>query len=207
MELVQQEGVRLGTLETIIGPVSSDKSATLAKRLAGHAVEGRRTMGFVSALACLDGTFPPQGYEGELPFELVAVNYAADIPPKVLKEGVQIVGIDNGHFLQHGLIECVEDLIGHGCRVILASRETDFRGEAFDVIARMVVRSDGLERLFAKCRACGAPAIFSQRFRVLPDGTEAPSLRGEATHTVCLEGFRYEPRCRACHQVPSKRPS
>lgn len=200
--------VKNGSLEVIIGPVSSDKSLALVKRLEAAVNEGYRTIGFTSDLSCRDGRSLPQGYADNLPFKLMIVRDAYDIIEEVLPPWrgyafPDVAGIDDGHFLQDSLTTCVDTLVEHGCRVILASCETDFRGEAFDVIARLMARSERpIERMYATCRACGAPATRSQRFLIMPDGTERPSHRGEGSHTVCIDGVRYEPRCRMCHVVP-----
>jgi len=80
--------------------------------------------------------------------------------------------------------------------VVLAGTDTDFRGEPFGVMPRLLAVAEVVDKLHAICVVCGEPACRNQR---LIDGRPAPY-----DSPVIMVGGResYEARCRHCHQVP-----
>jgi thymidine kinase len=108
----------------------------------------------------------------------------------------QVVAFDEAQFFDPGLVDLVVGLAHLGVRVIVAGLDLDFRGEPFGVMPDLLARAEHVEKLSAICVCCGAPATRTQRL-----------VDGRAAHyddPVILVGAAesYEPRCRACHEVP-----
>jgi len=126
--------------------------------------------------------------------EAIPVESALEMEP-YLTPLPQVVAVDEAQFLDRGLVALAEGLAGQGVRVILAGLDLDFRGEPFGIMPELLARAEFVEKLTAICVRCGAPATRTQR---LVDG-----LPARYSDPVILVGAqeRYEPRCRACHQV------
>jgi thymidine kinase len=107
----------------------------------------------------------------------------------------QVIAIDEVQFLDDGIADVANDLAARGRRVILAGIDTDFRGEPFGPMPRLMCQAEVVDKLHAICVLCGAPASRNQR---LIDGKPAywdsPQIMVGGTES-------YEARCRACHVV------
>ena len=111
-----------------------------------------------------------------------------------LAAGCDVVGVDEGQFLDDSLIGVCEELIERGVRVVIAGLELDYRQEPFGPMPRLLAMADEVAKLKAVCHRCGEAAMYTQR---LVDGKPA-SFSGE---TVVIGGLdSYQARCRACFQ-------
>jgi thymidine kinase len=88
------------------------------------------------------------------------------------------------------------ELADRGIRVIVAGLDTDFRGEPFGVMPRLIAQADHIDKLYAICMVCGAEATRTQR---LINGRPA---RFDDPVVVVGASELYEARCRQHHQVP-----
>lgn len=115
-----------------------------------------------------------------------------------INEGTEVVGIDEVQFFDETIVEIAEELAEKGIRVIAAGLDTDFRGEPFGPVPKLMATSESVTKLSAICPICGSPATRTQR---LIDGKPAsyhdPVILVGATES-------YEPRCRHHHEVPNK---
>lgn len=115
-----------------------------------------------------------------------------------INEGTEVVGIDEVQFFDETIVEIAEELAEKGIRVIAAGLDTDFRGEPFGPVPKLMAISESVTKLSAICPICGSPATRTQR---LIDGKPAsyhdPVILVGATES-------YEPRCRHHHEVPNK---
>jgi thymidine kinase len=125
----------------------------------------------------------------------IEVGSAREIPALVSDQH-HVVGIDEVQFFDDGIVPVVNELIDRGALVVAAGLETDFLGEPFDQVARLMALSDHLERFYAKCVCCGAKATRNQR---LLNGAPAPR---DAPRIQVGGDELYEARCRTCHVVP-----
>lgn len=125
------------------------------------------------------------------------VKYSEDILQEVDKS-IDIVGIDEVQFFDKGIVEVANRLADQGVRVILAGLDTDFRGEPFGQMPRLMALSETVTKLNAICPICSSPASRTQR---LIDGEPAAY-----DDPIILVGASeaYEPRCRHHHEVPNK---
>jgi len=111
---------------------------------------------------------------------------------------LDLVAVDEAQFFDDDLIEIVNHLADNGIRVILAGLDTDFRGEPFGPMPKLMTIAESVTKLTAICPKCGSPASRTQR---LIDGKPA-----SYHEPVILVGASesYEPRCRHHHEVPDK---
>ncbi len=107
-----------------------------------------------------------------------------------------MVGIDEGNFLDAGIVEVVGQLAERGIRVIIAGLDMDFRGEPFGCMPELMARAEKVDKLQAICMVCGEPASRSQR---LVDGRPA---RYHDPVIIVGAAEIYEARCRKHHEVP-----
>ncbi|WP_339226503.1 thymidine kinase [Oceanobacillus sp. FSL K6-2867] len=115
-----------------------------------------------------------------------------------IDDHIDIVGIDEVQFFDEDVVEIVEELANRGIRVITAGLDTDFRGEPFGPVPKLMALSESVTKLNAICPVCGSPASRTQR---LIDGSPA-----SYDDPIILVGASesYEPRCRHHHEVPKK---
>ncbi len=110
----------------------------------------------------------------------------------LLENSVQVVGIDEAQFFDHGLTEVCSTLANKGKRVIVAGLDMDYRGRPFGPVPDLMAIAEHVTKVHAVCVCCGAPATYTYR-------------KSESEQQVLLgEKDRYEPRCRMCfNQIAS----
>ncbi len=188
-----------GFLEVITGPMFAGKTTELIKRVERQAFAKRKVALFKPAI--------DTRYSVE---EVVAHNglsYGAYVVPTseggvelireiTLREGLEVIGIDEVQFFPVKIVDALNDLADSGVYVIASGLNLDFKGDPFPVTKELLVRADNIVYLTAVCTVCGRPATRSQR---LINGKPAPR-----NSPVIQVGGResYEARCREHHIVP-----
>jgi thymidine kinase len=200
----------LGKLEMIVGPMRSNKTAELLRR-----IETRRQYAkqHVMLLKPSDDTKAAAGLiESRNPNgcgKMQAIEFQSSNPWSVLPilaateqqigKRVECVAIDEGQFVQD-LFLFTKRLLESGYDVMVAGLELDFRGmpfgEMIDLSLLVRLYAGNITELIAYC-SCGAKAIYPQR---LVDGKPAPW-----DSPIIMAGDFYEPRC-ADHFVLPGRP-
>jgi thymidine kinase len=139
------------------------------------------------------GVFTVGSHDGRT-VEAVPVDSAAQVATR-LDASAQVIAIDEVQFLDEGIVSLASDLADRGRRVILAGIDTDFRGEPFGPMPRLMCCAELVDKLHAICVLCGAPATRNQRLvNGKPAHWDSPLIMVGGTES-------YEARCRACHQV------
>jgi thymidine kinase len=180
-----------GQLELICGPMFSGKSEELMRRL--------RRVGYARKSAILIKPAIDDRYSVDEVVSHEGERMAARVvrtPEAILglAAGCDVVGVDEGQFLDDTLIDVCEQLVAGGIRVVIAGLDLDYRREPFGPMPRMLAMADEVAKLKAVCHSCGEPAMYTQR---LVGGRPAP-FSGE---TVVIGGLdSYEARCRACFE-------
>ena len=180
-----------GQLELICGPMFSGKSEELMRRL--------RRVGYARKHAILVKPAIDDRYSVDEVVSHEGQRMAARVvsaPDAILQlaAGADVVGVDEGQFLDDSLIDVCEELIERGIRVVIAGLDMDYRQLPFGPMPRLLAMADEVAKLKAVCHSCGEAAMFTQR---LVDGKPAP-FSGE---TVVIGGLdSYEARCRSCFQ-------
>ncbi len=110
-------------------------------------------------------------------------------PAEMLKVGpeVQVVGVDEAQFFDETLVEVCQALADRGIRVIVAGLDTDYLGQPFGAMPRLMAVAEDVQKVHAICVKCGALANHSHRLSKSKDLV----LLGEKDV--------YEPLCRDCY--------
>ncbi len=184
-----------GWLEVIAGPMFSGKSEELIRRVKRVLIAGQKVRVFKPKLDDRYHASDVVSHDGER-VQAEPVAGSSEMQSRLEGEDVQVVAVDEAQFFDDGLPELLEELAANGVRVIVAGLDMDFRGEPFGVMPTLMARAEFVEKLSAVCVRCGRAATRTQR---LVDGKPA-----RYDEPVILVGASeaYEPRCRACHEVP-----
>jgi thymidine kinase len=180
-----------GQLELICGPMFSGKSEELMRRL--------RRVGYARKTAILVKPAIDDRYSVDEVVSHEGQRMAARVvrtPEAILQlaANADVVGVDEGQFLDDSLIDVCEQLVVGGIRVVIAGLDLDYRQRPFGPMPRLLAMADEVAKLKAVCHSCGEAAMYTQR---LVGGEPAP-FSGE---TVVIGGLdSYEARCRACFQ-------
>ncbi|MDO4940615.1 MAG: thymidine kinase [Erysipelotrichaceae bacterium] len=115
-----------------------------------------------------------------------------------VKETTEVVAIDEVQFFDESICAVADELADRGIRVMCAGLDTDFRGEPFGPMPKLMTQAEFCTKLSAVCNKCGAPATRTQRI-----------INGKPANyydPIVLVGAAesYEARCRHCHQVMGK---
>ncbi len=170
-------------IELICGCMFSGKTARLIDRLAAGQQQGLRVRAFKHSLDARYDRAVLVTHDGRR-FPAAATDDALDIPS--LAADADLIGIDEAQFFGRSLLAVVERLRSAGCSIVLAGIDHDTWGRPFPPLPQFREIADVVVILHAPCRACGAPARFSQRI--------APVVAGE----LIGGPEAYEPRCADC---------
>ena len=183
-----------GWIEVIAGVMFSGKSEELIRRMRRAIIARKRIQVFKSHLdERYAGIYQVSSHDGRT-VEAIPVDSSAQIASRI-DPMARVIGIDEAQFLDDGIVEVATALAERGRRVILAGTDTDFRGEPFGPMGRLMAVAEVVDKLHAICVLCGAPASRNQR---LIDGRPAR----HDSPTIMVGGREaYEARCRACHAV------
>ncbi|MBY7144745.1 thymidine kinase [Virgibacillus sp. NKC19-3] len=185
-----------GWVEVICGSMFSGKSEELIRRVR------RATYGNLSVRVfkpVMDTRYENKSVVSHSGSSTVArpVKSADEILENI-NENLDIIGIDEAQFFDEPIINVVNQLASQGFHVIIAGLDTNFRGEPFGAMPKLMALSESVTKLNAICPICGAPASRTQR---LIDGR--PASYDDPTILVGASES-YEPRCRHHHEVPKK---
>lgn len=190
----------IGKLEMIVGPMRSNKTAELLRR-----IETRREYAKQNVML-LKPSADTKGAAGWVESrnrngcgKMAAVEFPSADPWSILPildateqnigKRVECIAIDEGQFVQD-LFIFTKRLLQRGYDVLVSGLELDFRGMPFGEMLNLswLVRTyaGNLTELVAYC-SCGAKALYPQR---LVDGKPAPYAS-----PIIMAGDNYEPRC------------
>lgn len=188
-------GAQDGWVEVVSGSMFSGKSEELLRRVRRAMIARRRVQVFKSHLDDrYGGVFRISSHDGT-ELEAHPVSTSVQIA-ELVREGTQVVAIDEAQFLDEGVVAVSNDLADRGIRVIVAGIDMDFRGEPFGPMPHLMAIAEKVDKLHAICVVCGDLATRNQR---LIDGQPAPA-EGPTIQVGGAES--YEARCRRCHVVP-----
>ena len=187
---------RPGWIEVIAGVMFAGKSEELIRRVRRAIIARKHVQVFKSHLDERYGLYRVTTHDG-LSVEAQPADSSAEIMREVRPE-TEVVAIDEAQFLDAGVVEVCTALAERGVRVIVAGTDTDFRGEPFGAMPRLLAVAEVIDKLHAICVRCGDPACRNQR---LIDGRPA---RYDSPTIMVGGSESYEARCRHCHEVPHK---
>ncbi len=103
-----------------------------------------------------------------------------------VEQGVQVIGIDEAQFFDDSLVNVAQFLADHGIRVIVAGLDTDYLGQPFGPMPKLMAIAEDVQKVHAICVRCGNLAQHSHRL------VKSKDL------VVLGEKDSYEPLCRDC---------
>lgn len=185
-----------GRIEAIVGPMYSGKTEELIRRVRRARIAGLEVQVFKPAI---DDRYSVQQVSSHAGGRIDAILVTRAVEVLRTSAGAaDVVAIDEAQFFDEAIVRVCDILAGNGVRVIVAGLDTDFRGEPFIQVAKVMAIADHVTKLDAVCEVCGAPATRSQRIiNGVPANFDDP---------IVLVGAKesYQARCRRCHVVPGK---
>jgi thymidine kinase len=186
-----------GWVEVIAGVMFSGKSEELIRRVRRATIARKRVQVFKSHLdARYAGVYAVSSHDRRT-VEAIPIDSAAQLAQR-LDPTAQVIAVDEAQFLDDGIVALAGSLADRGRRVICAGTDTDFRGEPFGPMPRLLAVAELVDKLHAICVLCGAPASRNQR---LIEGRPAPY---DSPVIMVGAADAYEARCRQCHEVPRR---
>lgn len=186
-----------GVLELICGSMFSGKTEELLRRVRRAEIARKRVQLFKPRIDNRYGIARVVSHNGVAREDVIVVERATDILAR-LNSDTEVVAVDEVQFFDWKIADICDDLADKGLRVIAAGLDQDFRGEPFGPMPLMLAIAERVEKLWAICVVCGAPASRTQR---LIDGRPA---RYDDPVIMVGGSESYEARCRDCHAVPGK---
>lgn len=185
-----------GRIEAIVGPMYSGKTEELIRRVRRARIAGLEVQVFKPAI---DDRYSAQQVSSHAGGRIDAILVTRAVEVLRTSAGAaDVVAIDEAQFFDEAIVRVCDTLAENGARVIVAGLDTDFRGEPFIQVAKVMAIADHVTKLDAVCEVCGAPATRSQRIiNGVPANFDDP---------IVLVGAKesYQARCRRCHVVPGK---
>jgi thymidine kinase len=198
-----------GKLEMIVGPMRSNKTAELLRRIetrrqyAKQCVVLLKPSADTKSAAGVVESRNPNGcgkmeaveFPNTDPWSILPILAATE---QQIGKRVECIAVDEGQFVAD-LFLFTKRLLQTGYDVLVSGLELDFRGMPFGEMLQLswLVRTyaGNITELVAYC-SCGAKALYPQR---LVDGKPAPY-----TSPIIMAGDFYEPRCDEHFVLPGR---
>jgi thymidine kinase len=173
-----------GWIEVIVGSMYSGKTEELIRRLRRAKIARLKVQVFKPEI---DVRYSRDHIvsHSEMRHESNAVRSAGEIL-ELLDPATEVVGIDEGQFFDHDLVDIVNKLARRGVRVIVAGLDQDYTGRPFEPMPQLLAIAEYITKTHAICVRCGQPANYSQRI---------VEVEGQV---VVGASDAYEARCRRC---------
>ena len=198
-----------GKLEMIVGPMRSNKTAELLRRIETRREYAKQHVMLLKPSAdtkAAAGLVESRNRNGCGKME--AVEFPSANPWTVLPvirateqrigKRVECIALDEGQFV-HDLFMFTKRLLDAGYDVMVSGLELDFRGMPFGEMLELswLVRTyaGNVTELVAYC-SCGAKALYPQR---MIDGKPA-----DYSSPIIMAGDNYEPRCEEHFVLPGR---
>ena len=173
-----------GWVEVIAGSMFSGKSEELIRRLRRAKIARQKVQVFKPEI---DSRFSDNQIVSHSEMRHASANgrSAADVLAKVDPD-TEVVGIDEGQFFDHELVNVANELARRGVRVIIAGLDQDYTGKPWEPMPQLLAIAEYITKTHAICMKCGQPANYSQR-------------TFESDERVAVGASdKYEARCRRC---------
>lgn len=173
-----------GWIEAVVGSMFSGKTEELIRRLRRAQIARQRVQVFKPKI---DDRYSASEVtsHSQQKTQSTVVDGAQEIL-RLVHDSTRVVGIDEGQFFDEDLVDVCQKLADRGIRVIVAGLDTDWKGEPFDPMPKLMAISELVTKTNAICAVCGGLASRTQRLVV--------------SHQRVQVGASdiYEARCRGC---------
>jgi thymidine kinase len=187
-----------GWIEVVCGSMFSGKSEELVRRLRRAQIARQSVAVFKPMLDNRYHATDVVSHDGNR-----IASRPVDSSREILRlvGDAEVVGIDEAQFFDEGIVDVALHLADEGRRVVIAALDMDFKNEPFGPMPQLLAVAEFVDKLQAICQVCGGPATRTQRLiGGRPADPDEPVIRVGAQES-------YEPRCRACHELPTSRPA
>ncbi|MGH9805459.1 MAG: thymidine kinase [Candidatus Acidiferrales bacterium] len=176
----------MGWIEVVCGPMFSGKSEELIRRLRRAEIARQRVQIFKPTI---DKRYSDTEIVSHSDLRIPAnvIGRSAEIL-EMLDPRTEVVGVDEAHFLDLGIVDVAQRLADTGKRVVLAGLETDYLGKPFEQVRELMTVAEEVTKLLAICVRCGNPAKHTQR------------LVASGERILVGASGMYEARCRRCFE-------
>ena len=183
----------LGWIEVIAGSMFSGKSEELIRRLRRAQIAKQRVQIFKPGI---DKRYSDDEIVSHSAMKIPSDNVkdSADLLAHV-RPDAEVVGIDEGQFLDAELPSVVSELARRGVRVIVAGLDQDYLGKPFEPMPQLLSIAEFITKTHAICVKCGGTANYSQRIVESDERVEVGA------------SDKYEARCRKCFVPHSDEPT
>ena len=174
---------RRGRIEVVCGSMFSGKTEELIRRLKRAQFARQKVEIFKPSIDVRYSEDEVVSHDSNS-IASTPIDHSAGI--LLLSSDIDVVGIDEAQFFDIGLVEVCNELAERGVRVIIAGLDTDYLGEPFGPMPRLMAIAEDVQKVHAICVKCGNLANHSHRL-------------SKSTDLVLLgEKDVYEPLCRDC---------
>lgn len=190
------QSYRDGWVETISGCMFAGKTEELIRRIKVLEFAKKQIMVFKPAIDNRYSETKVVSHAGSSVESYVIKNPIEIL--EIVKPTTEVVAIDEVQFFDETVCDVANELADRGIRVMAAGLDTNFRGEPFGPMPKLITQAEFVTKLAAVCNQCGAPATRTQRMiNGKPASYYDPEILVGASES-------YEPRCRHCHEVADK---
>jgi thymidine kinase len=179
------DGYTGGGIEIIAGGMFSGKSEELIRRLRRAVIARQRVQVFKPLLDDRFGTEEVVSRDDRR-LKAVAVSTSDQLFSRI-EIGVQVIGIDEVQFFDHGIVDVCMNLADAGIRVIAAGLDQDYMRRPFGPMPALLSVAEEVSKMHAICVRCRGAAHYSQRV----SGGDTQVEVGDSS---------YEARCRYCFE-------
>ena len=198
-----------GKLEMIVGPMRSNKTAELLRRIETRREYAKQCVMLLKPSAdtkAAAGLVESRSRNGRGKMEAVEFPSAdpwtalavIEATEQRIGKRIECIALDEGQFV-HDLFLFTKRLLDLGYDVMVSGLELDFRGmpfgEMLDLSWLVRTYAGNITELVAYC-SCGAKALYPQR---LVDGKPA-----DFSSPIIMAGDNYEPRCEEHFVLPGR---
>ena len=182
-----------GSIEVICGPMFAGKTEEIIRRVKRLYYAKKKVLVFKPAI---DNRYSDDNIVSHNKQMLDAISIAdiRDVFNYVDLSTAAVV-LDEAQFFSDDIVGVVNELADAGKRVIIGGLDTDFRGEPFGPMPRLLALAESVTKLTAICVVSGEPATRTQRLiNGKPANYDDPIVLIGASEA-------YEPRARRYHIV------
>lgn len=174
-----------GWIEVIAGSMFSGKTEELLRRLRRARIARQRVEIFKPLV---DNRYSDESVVSHDANSIRSTPVESSGNILLLSSDVDVVGIDEAQFFDHGLVRVCNQLASQGIRVIVAGLDMDFKGNPFGPMPALLACAEYVTKVHAICMHCGDLAHYSLRKF---DSDKLVEVGADEA---------YEAVCRACYQ-------
>ncbi len=185
-----------GSIEVICGPMFAGKTEELIRRIRRLHYAKKKVLVFKPQI---DNRYSEDSIvsHNKQMMEAINISNVSDVFNYVDLSTAAVV-LDEAQFFGEEIVAVAQELADAGKRVIIGGLDTDFRGEPFGPMPRLLAIAESVTKLTAICVVSGEPATRTQRLiNGKPASYDDPIVLIGASES-------YEPRARRYHIVLNK---